>query len=84
MRNETEFIKCSKNRHLTAKAQKFLDRCIEIGLDQYGLVRYDSRTKPYKDKLSELIKTLFIDKGLSIDDIKELIKNRKITLKIEL
>lgn len=76
MRNESEFIKCSKKRFLTAKAQKFVDRCIEIAANQRGLNRYSPEFKEVKDKISSLLKSLFIDKNKSIDEIKEMIRNR--------
>lgn len=82
MKNETEFIKCSKNRYLTAKASKFQNRCVEIAVKQYGLTRYHPEMKPLKEKTCSLITSLFIDKKMSIDEIKELIKNRTLTLKI--
>ena len=76
MKNESTFIKCSKKRTLTAKALKFLNRCIDIMAKQKGLTRYHAELKPLKEKLSTIIYHLFIDKQLSIEDIKELIKNR--------
>jgi len=81
MKNETEFIKCSRNRHLTAKASKFLSRCIEIAAQQHGLTRYHSGFKPTKERISKIVTSLFIDKNKSIQDVKELIKNRKILIR---
>ena len=80
MKNETDFIKCSKNRYLTAKACKFQNKVIEIAVKQYGLTRYHEEMKPLKNKVKNLITSLFIDKKLSIEEIKELIKNRKILI----
>ena len=77
MRNETEFIKCSKKRYLTAKASKFLSRCIDIAVKQRGYTRYHSEMKPLKEQIKNLVTSLFIDQKLSINDIKELIKNSK-------
>jgi len=78
MRNETEFIKCTKNRWLTAKAQKFVSRCVDIVASQNGYSRYHQQIKPIKTHLKQVLDHLFIDQKLSIEEIKVLIKNRKI------
>lgn len=78
MRNETEFIKSTKERTLTAKAYKFMWQCIDIVAQQNGYTRYHKETREVKANLRELMIHLFIDKGLSINEIKELIKNRTI------
>ena len=39
MRNETEFIKSTKERTLTAKAYKFIKQCKEIIANQRGTDR---------------------------------------------
>ena len=76
MKNETEFIKSTKDRVLTAKAQKFLYSCIDIAVKQRGLTRYHQETKPLRAKLDFVVRDLFINKGKSIKEIKEMIKNR--------
>jgi|TARA_R110000850_G_scaffold81058_1_gene174402 hypothetical protein len=76
MRNETEFIKSTPKRYLTAKAQKFTDRCISIACEQRGYTRYYAEMKPLKAKITKLLNSLFIDKGMSIKEIKQLIKDR--------
>mgnify|MGYP003519354213 CR=1 len=78
MRNETEFIKSTSERTLTAKAYKFVWKCIDIIAEQNGFNRYSKELKPLKEKLQNLLVSLFIDKRLSINEIKELIKNRTI------
>jgi hypothetical protein len=80
MRNETEFIKCSNRRYLTAKASKFLSRCVDIAAKQNGITRYHEEFRPTKERLSKIIHSLFIDENKSIEEIKQLIKNRKILL----
>ena len=79
-KNETELIKDSKKRWLTAKASKFENRCINIIADQYGTSRYDPKMKPLKEKFRNIFEHLVIDKKLSLLEIKELIKNRKILI----
>jgi hypothetical protein len=79
-KNETELIKCSKNRWLTAKAVKFENRCIHIIANQYGTSRYDPKIKPLKEKFTNIFEHLVFDKKLSLVEIKELIKNRKILI----
>lgn len=79
MRNESEFIKSTSERTLTAKAYKFVHQCITIMAEQRGYTRYHKEIKEVKEQLHTLLVHLFIDKGLSINEIKELIKNRTIT-----
>lgn len=76
MRNETEFIKSTSERTLTAKACKFVHKCIVIMAEQRGYTRYHKEIREIKEQLHNLLVSLFIDKGLSINEIKELIKNR--------
>ena len=77
MINETILIKSTKERTLTAKGYKFLIKCIDIASKQRGLTRYHLEIKETKDKLRNVVTSLIIDKGLSIEDIKDLIKNRE-------
>ena len=78
MKNETELIKSTAKRQLTAKGYRFLNRSIEIMAQQYGLTRYHAEMKPQKEKLSTLLHSLIIDQKKSIEEIKEMIKNRNI------
>jgi hypothetical protein len=80
MKNETLFIKSTKERTLTAKAYKFVNKCVVLVCEQRGYTRYHAETKSVKSELSLLLNHLFIDKGMSIEDIKLLIKNRYKTL----
>lgn len=80
MRNETEFIKCSKKRYLTAKAQKFTDKSIRIAAENMLLNRLSPEFKETKLKLQKIMLHLFVDKKLSIEEIKQLIKNRKMLI----
>lgn len=77
MKNQSEFIKSASERKLTAKGYKFLNRCIDIACENKGYTRYHSEMKEIKRKLSDIIIVLFIDKGMSANDIAELIKSRK-------
>ena len=81
MRNETQYIKSTKDRTLTAKALKFKSQCIEVMVKQYGLTRYHHELKPLKLKLSNLLNYLFIDERKSINEIKEIIKQRNLLIK---
>jgi len=76
MKNETLFIKNTSERTLTAKAYKFVHKCIVLVCEQRGYTRYHAETKSVKIELSNLLHHLFIDKGMSIQEIKTLIKNR--------
>jgi hypothetical protein len=78
MKNETELIKSTNKRQLTAKGYSFLNNCIGIMAQQYGLTRYHSEMKPKKEKLSALIHSLIIDEKKTTEEIKEMIKNRTI------
>lgn len=78
-KNETDLIKSTAKRQLTAKGYKFLNRCIEIMSIQHGLTRYHKEMKPKKEKLSMLINRLIIDERKSIEEIKDMIKNRVLT-----
>ena len=80
-KNETELIKCSKNRWLTAKALKFKSKCINIIANQYGLTPYHPEIKPLKEKFNVLFFHLIIDKKMTLEEIKELIKSRNLLIK---
>lgn len=78
MKNYSELIKHKGKRHLTAKANKFVWKCIDVIADQRGLTRYHQELKPLKKKLREVLYHLIIDQEMSIEQIKDLIKNRKL------
>ena len=80
-KNETELIKCSKNRFLTAKAVRFKRDCITIIGKQNNLSIYSEELKPVKKQLSKVLEYLIFDEKKTLKEIKELIKNR--TLLIE-
>lgn len=77
MKNHSEYIKDVSKRTLTAKGYKFLSRCIDIACANKGYTRYHAEMKPLKEKLSNIIHTLFIDKGMTHTEIADLIKSRK-------
>ena len=77
MKNETELIKSTSKRQLTAKGHKFVWRCIDIIADQRGSNRYAPEMKPVKEQLIKLLDHLIIDRRHSIEDIKLMIQNRK-------
>ena len=79
-KNYSETIKDKQKRTLTAKAYKFVHNCIEISANQEGLTRYHAQMKPLKEKIYSLMNYLILDKELSIQEIKELIKNRKLLI----
>ena len=80
-KNETELIKCSKKRFLTAKAVRFKRDCIIIIGKQNNLSIYSEELKPLKKQLSKVLEYLIFDEKKTLKEIKELIKKR--TLLIE-
>lgn len=76
MKNYSDTIKSKSERTLTAKGYSFVWKCIDIVADQKGLCRYDSNLKETKEKLKKVLTDLLIDKEMSINEIKELIKSR--------
>ena len=77
-RNYSDLIASKEKRQLTAKGYKFLTNCIEIASKQRGLTRYHTKMKPIKEKLKNIMFYLLIDKELSIEQIKEIVNNKKI------
>ena len=75
-RNETDLIKCSKSRKLTAKGYKFKWQCIELIAKNRGLNKYSKELKPIIEKFSLILDDLIIDKKMTLNEIKELIKSR--------
>lgn len=78
MKNYSELIRDKQKRMLSAKGHKFVWRCIDILAKQNGTNGYDPNLKGPKNKLREILHHLMIDKEMSIEEIKTLIKNRKI------
>ena len=76
MKNYSETICNKSKRQLSAKGNKFVHQCIDIALNKKGINRYSKESKPIKEKLQELIHYLLIDEEKSIDEVKEIIKNR--------
>ena len=78
MKNETALIKSTQKRQLTAKGNKFVWQCIEIAARQRNLHEYSQEIRPLKEKLRTVLYFLIIDEGKNIDQIKDMIKHRKI------
>jgi hypothetical protein len=78
MKNETALINSTQKRYLTAKGNKFVWQCIEIVAQQNNLHRYSQELKPLREKLRTVLYFLIIDEGKNIDQIKDMIKHRKI------
>lgn len=81
-KNESELIRNSKNRILTAKGVKFVSQCTDILAKVKGVNRY-TNTGEYpiiKQKLRDILYFLIIDQKKSMPEIKELIKNRLILI----
>jgi hypothetical protein len=77
MRNYSEAICNKQKRQLTAKGNKFVNRCIKIALNKQGLnSRLLPEAKPTVKKLNEIIHYLLIDQELTINEVTEIIKNR--------
>lgn len=77
MRNHNEAVKDPHKRILTAKGNDFLWRCIDIAANVKGSHRCAKSFRETRDKLETLIKHLLIDKGMTMGEVKELIKSRK-------
>lgn len=73
-RNHSEAVADKSKRQLTAKGNKFLWRCIDIVANSKGSNRYAPEMKEVKDGLESLIKYLLIDKGHTIKEVVEIIK----------
>lgn len=84
MKNHSELVKSISERTLTAKGNKFVWKCIDVIAIQHGVNRYSKEIQPLKEKLRTLLHHLIIDKGMSIDEIKDAIKNRLVGQMIEL
>lgn len=82
MKNETEFIKSTQERTLTAKASKFVNKCVMLMAEQRGYTRYHKEIKEVKVQLTNLLIHLFIDKGMSISEVTDVIKNRTVNIKL--
>lgn len=76
MKNHSELIKSKSERTLTAKGYKFLWKGIALIAEIKGLSIYSLEMKEHKEKFSNIIKHLIIDKGMSIQEIKNLISSR--------
>ena len=76
MKNYSETICNKEKRQLTAKGYKFLTQIVQIVANKNGLHRCQSEFKPVKEKIYNLIHHLLIDKELTINEVKEIIKNR--------
>lgn len=76
MKNHSELIKSKSERTLTAKGYKFLWRGISLIAEMKGLSVYSVEMKDSKEKFSNIIKHLIIDKGMSIQEIKDLISSK--------
>lgn len=76
MKNHSELIKSKSERTLTAKGYKFLWRGIALIAEIKGISIYSVEMKESKEKFSNIIKHLIIDKGMSIQEIKDLISSR--------
>lgn len=75
-KNHSELIKDKEKRILTAKAYRFVWRCIDLIAENKNLNRYSAEMKPLKAKFSAIINDLIIDKGMTIPEITDLIKSR--------
>lgn len=76
MKNYSDTIKSKSERTLTAKGYSFVWKCIDIVAEQKGLCRYDQNLKETKEKIKNVLIDLLIDKEMSINQIKDLIKSR--------
>ncbi len=76
MKNYSDTICNKTKRQLSAKGNDFLQKCIMIALNKKGLNRYSNEAKPIKSKMKDLIHYLLIDEEKTIDEVKEIIRNR--------
>lgn len=77
MKNYNEAVHSKQKRQLTAKGNKFLWRCIDIIANSRGLHKYSPEMKEVKEKFSNIIHILLIDKELSIKEVTEIIKSSR-------
>lgn len=80
MKNFNEAVKCPVKRQLTAKGYKFLNRCNHIIAEANASNIYAAEMKPIKEKLKTIVEHLLIDKGLTIAEVTELIKQSNFKL----
>lgn len=77
MKNYSVIIKSKQERTLTAKGNKFVWRCVDIIAASKGLNKYSPEMKTVKEKFSNVVKYLLIDKELSIEQVTDLIKSSR-------
>ena len=80
MKNYSELIKSKNKRTLTAKGNSFVWRCLDIAAKQRNLHPYSKELKPLKEKFFNIMYFLILDQEKTIEEIKELIKNRNLLL----
>lgn len=76
MKNYSETICNLEKRQFSAKGAKFLHIIQTIALNKQGLNFYAPESKPIKQKIRILIEYLIFDELKTIDEVKEIIKNR--------
>ncbi len=76
MKNYSAEICNLEKRQLSAKGIKFLHNIERIALNKKGLNFYAPESKPIKQKIKTLIEYLIFDQLKTIDEVKEIIKNR--------
>lgn len=76
MKNYSELIKDVRQRTLTAKGSKFLYKCLDIIAEHKGTHKYAKDFKETSDKFKKIMYHLIIDKGMSMQEITDLIKSR--------
>lgn len=82
MKNHSELIKNVSERTLTAKGYKFLWRCIDIIAEHKGLNRYSREMRETKDSFSRIVKILIIDRGMTTDEVVDIIKKANIGIPV--
>jgi hypothetical protein len=74
---ENDVIKITENQPQSKTTAKFVEQCITIALKKKGLnSRYLQESRPIVKKTQELLTYLLIDLEYSIEQCKEVIKNR--------
>lgn len=79
-RNYSKLIRNKEKRELSSAGLKFFYRCFDLACKQRNLTIYHKETKPLMDKLKKLMEHLIIDREMSKEEIKELVKNKKLEI----
>ena len=75
-KNYNEVVADLKKRQLTAKGHKFIEQLADIVCNKKGYQRYTIEYRLIKQRLRDIVETLFLDHLMTLNEVKEVIKNR--------